>query len=104
MTADTRTIPAAHTVNSLNSNVVLSAPSVPPPSGWQGFMRSIICVATNTAACYLNDGTSTASGSNTFWSIGSGGMAVGARTILDWPLYAGLSFVPGGGTFSLSWD
>jgi hypothetical protein len=105
MTADVRTIPAGSTLNAITTNIVLKGGSgVTPSPGQVGIFRKIICQVQNTAACYLNDGTSTASGSNTFWQIGSAGMTVGAVTSIDWPLTAGLSFVPGGGTFSLAWD
>lgn len=106
MTADVRVIGASQTVNSLTTNVAaLKAPSgLSPAVQPLGYFRKIVCVATNTAAAYINDGTSTTSGSGTIWSVGSGGMAAGAVTTLDWPLFAGLSFVPGGGSFSLAWD
>jgi len=106
MTADVRVIGANATLNSVSTNVAaLKAPgSVSPASMPLGYFRKIVCVATNTAAAYINDSTSTASGSGTIWSVGSGGMAVGAVTTLDWPLFAGLSFASGGGTFSLAWD
>lgn len=101
MTADTRDIPASSTLIGLTTNLVIKGA---PAQGYPTIMRRVVCNVQNTAAAYINDGTATASGATTFWSIGSAGMTVGQVSVINWPCFAGLTFVPGGGTFSLAWD
>lgn len=85
-----------------NTTVVTSPPGQRVPPHRVGRM---ICTGQNTGQAYLLDGTSTTpTAANTIWTTGTATQTVGTVTTLNFPAQVGITIIPGGGTFSLSWD